>query len=237
MRVRKAIQKIAAFGTGMSLVGATLMGAMAADLGDYPSPFVKDGQFDAVIVVGDKAAAEDVVGAVDIGASLQFALATPATAIGGSVGNLQGDVVEIGEPSDMLEIGERIGNVRETLTDAFLDALRSGIVTTDEGTTDYNKYLRFANRSYTINPGNNTNVGNIPSGRVVFDEDEDDVVGHYLYFKDSDTMFEYELEFEEGVESAIKFKSGTSGSRGTHNIPEKEGGGLRQNDTIVAKLV
>ena len=105
MRVRKAIQKIAAFGTGISMVGATLMGAMAADLGNYPSPFVKDGQFDAVIVVGDKAAAEDVVGAVDIGASLQFALATPATAVGGSAGNLQGDVVEIGEPSDMLEVG------------------------------------------------------------------------------------------------------------------------------------
>ena len=236
MRVRKAIQKIAAFGTGMSLVGATLMGAMAADLGDYPSPFVKDGQFDAVIVVGDKAAAEDVVGAVDIGASLQFALATPAAAVGGAGGVLQGDVVEIGEPSDMLEVNERIGNVRETLTDAFLDALRSGIVTTDEGTTDYNQYLRFANQSYTINPGNASNVGNIPSGRVVFQEDEDDVVGHYLFFKDSDTIFEYELEFEEGVESEIKFKSGTSGARELDDLEDEQVVVLGETYTIVDTL-
>jgi len=235
MRVRKAIQKIAALGAGVSMVGATLMGAMASDLKDYPNPFVKDGQFNAVIVVGDKAAAEDVVGAVDIGASLQFALATPATAVSGSGANkqLKGDVVEIGEPSDLLEVGERVGNVRQTMTDAFLDALRSGIVTTNEGTTDYNQYLRFANQTYTPNPGNSTLVGSIPSGKVVFDQDEDNVVGHYLFFKRGDTMFEYELEFEEGAQSAIQFKSGSSGPMHLPDLEDEQVVILGETYTIV----
>jgi len=36
------------------------------DLSDYPSPFVKDGEFNAIVVVGDKAHASAVLSAVDI---------------------------------------------------------------------------------------------------------------------------------------------------------------------------
>ncbi|GAG26812.1 unnamed protein product, partial [marine sediment metagenome] len=41
------------------------------DLSDYPTMFIKDGKLDFVIVVGDKAPAEDVVSAIDIATSLQ----------------------------------------------------------------------------------------------------------------------------------------------------------------------
>ena len=74
MEVRKTIKKMVALGTGMTMVGATLFGAAAAGLADYPSPmFIKDGQFDGVIVVGDNAASSDVVGSVDIAFALQAA--------------------------------------------------------------------------------------------------------------------------------------------------------------------
>ena len=84
MEVKKTIKKVLALATGISMVGTTLLGAMAASLSEYPSPFVKNGMFDALIVVGEKAAAEDVVGSIDIAQSLQYAIAVP---VGGDAGD------------------------------------------------------------------------------------------------------------------------------------------------------
>jgi S-layer protein (TIGR01564 family) len=61
MEVKKAIKRIVALAAGATMLGATMFSALAAaDLANYPAPFVQDGKFDAFIVVGDKAAAEDV---------------------------------------------------------------------------------------------------------------------------------------------------------------------------------
>ena len=190
MKVRKAIKKIAALGAGLSMVGATFLGAMAADLSGYPSMFIKNGQFNGVIVVGDKAAAEDVVGSIDIATSLQYALGQPvaqATQPGGQGGylSISGDAVSVSEPNDLLEIQERIGAVKETLTEFDLAGLQGGTIVTDEGSTDYNQYLRFED---TLNT---SSTRYIHSGAVVFEEDEDDIVGDYLKFVDGHTLFEY----------------------------------------------
>ena len=221
MRVKKAIKKIAALGAGISMVGATMLGAMAADLSSYPDLFIKDGQFNGAIVVGDKAAAEDVVGSIDIATSLQYALAQPVaqpSQPGGQGGllSVSGDAVPFSEPSDLLEIQERLGRVKQTLTEFDLAGLQGGTLITDEGSTDYNQYLRFEDSK------NTTSADWIASGYVSFDEDEDDVVGDYLRFGDGDLIFEYELEFEEGVESAIDFKTGTTGARELPDLEDEE---------------
>src|SRR3989344_5559848 len=72
--VRKTMKRIAAIGTGVAMVGATLTGAMAVDLSDYPQPFVVDGVYDDTnaLVVGDDADAADTLGMVDIATGLQF---------------------------------------------------------------------------------------------------------------------------------------------------------------------
>ena len=72
--IRKTMKKVAAIGTGVAMVGATLTGAMAVDLSDYPSPFVVDGVYDDTnaLVVGDNADAADTLGLVDIASGLQF---------------------------------------------------------------------------------------------------------------------------------------------------------------------
>jgi len=222
MRVRKAIQKIAAIGAGISMIGATLMGAMAADLSEYPGKlFFKNGQFNGVIVVGDKAAAEDVVGSIDIATSLQYAVAQPVaqpTSPGGSGGELSvtGDAVSISEPNDMLEIRERIGKVKETLTEFDLAGLQGGTIVTDEGSSDYNQYLRFeTSRNFSA-----TNY--VDSGEVQFTENNDDVVGDYLVFSDGKKAFQYELEFEEGVQSDMEYQTGTSGTRVLKDIEDEE---------------
>ena len=71
--MKKAIKKIVALGMGATMLGATILSATATDLKDYPSPFVKGGKFSGMLVVGDNAAAEDVVGVSDIAVSLQAA--------------------------------------------------------------------------------------------------------------------------------------------------------------------
>ena len=79
MKMRKAIKKVVALTAGVTMLGATLMGA-TANLADYPAPFVQDGQIgDTVVVVGSAAATSDVVGAIDIAASLQAAAKTAVT--------------------------------------------------------------------------------------------------------------------------------------------------------------
>lgn len=92
MNVKKAIKKIVALGAGLTMIGATIMGA-TADLGDYPSPFVQNGLFSGKIVVGVGASTSDVLGAIDISASLQAAAktgvdvegTTPTTTVSGGV--------------------------------------------------------------------------------------------------------------------------------------------------------
>jgi len=198
MKAIQAIKKMVALGMGLTMVGATIFGASAYKLSDYPAPFVVNGTpaSNLAIIVGDQADGSDVVGAVDIIQSLQTA-AVVKTAAPGAPSQLvvEGDAVEIGSTSDLLEIAEIIGDVRETLTEVDLDMLKGGQIVTDEGSTEFNQYLRFPQLVELTDP---------LSTSVIFAEDERDRVGHYLYINDGDVVFQWELEFEEGLESEVE---------------------------------
>jgi hypothetical protein len=202
--MRKTVKKIAALVAGTTMVGATIMGAMALDLSNYPAPFVTNGVFNGKIVVGANAATSDVVGAIDIAASLQAA-ATTTTEINlpGAAGTatVTGDSAEFKTGSDILAIGEELGAVKTTFTSTDLDALKSGVLDTGGGSTPVKQYLRF---------------GDV-NAYVDFTENDDDVTGDYLYFPDGDTdyMFEYHLEFTEGADSEVDATD--------DNLPDLEG--------------
>ena len=67
IKAKTAIKRVAAISAGGLMLGATALGAVAAyDLGDYPAPFVADGQWGGLVVVGSNANAADIVGATDI---------------------------------------------------------------------------------------------------------------------------------------------------------------------------
>src|SRR5574342_424395 len=198
MKAIQAIKKMVALGMGLTMVGATIFGASAANLSDWPAPFVVNGTpaSNLAIIVGDAADGSDVVGAVDIIQSLQSQAVVKSSAPGApSQLVVEGDAVEVGSTSDLLEIGEMIGDVRETFTEVDLDMLKGGQIVTDQGSTEFNQYLRFPT------PGQ---VSNNLSTAVVFAQDERDRVGHYLFINDGDTIFQWELEFEEGLESEVE---------------------------------
>ncbi|MBI2652912.1 hypothetical protein HYX00_05600, partial [Candidatus Woesearchaeota archaeon] len=54
------------------LIILSLNSVKAYDLSEYPLPFLKDGKFDGILVVGDTAPAEEIIALSDIIASLQF---------------------------------------------------------------------------------------------------------------------------------------------------------------------
>jgi hypothetical protein len=200
---KKALKRAGTIFIGTAMFGATLSGALAQlDLADYPAPFVVDGQYDTstAFLVGNKAAASDTLATVDIATNLQFESKTCVrkAGAGGDI-TVSGDAIAVSDPSDLLELGEEIGNVREVLTEVELDGLRGGTITTNAGSTEYNQYLRFQDTSNTI-----------VSPIVNFTENDDvnEQVGDFLYVKEgtnvTSAFFEYELEFEEGLESDIE---------------------------------
>jgi len=202
MKAMQAVKKMVALGMGLTMVGATVFGASAASLADWPAPFIVNGTpaSNLAIIVGDAADGSDVVGAVDIIQSLQSQAVVSVQGAGAGQGApsqlvVEGDAVEIGSTSDLLEIGELLGDVRETLTEVDLDMLKGGQIVTDEGSTEFNQYLRFPQPGDVTNPESTT---------VLFAEDERDRVGHYLFIDDGDLVFQWELEFEEGLESEVE---------------------------------
>ncbi len=206
-RLKRAVKRITAIGTGMAMLGASLTGAIAQpDLADFPAPFIVNGKgvSNLAIVVGADARSIDTIGALDIVEQLQFD-SKVCGAAGASLTSVSGDAVEISHASDLLELRESIGDVRETLTDVEVlgGGLAGGKITTDEGSTNFNQYLRFLDNSNAIT---NAPVVNFTESEGIFDG----YVGDYLYIPDSTdptnvnlAFFEYELEFESGLESEV----------------------------------
>ena len=211
MGFKKTIKRISALGIGASMVGATIFGAMAADLSNYPGQYIKDGKFTGVLVVGDKAAAEDVIGVSDIAVSLQFAATRPAGPGGSSV-TVEGDAWKVGTSSKLLEMSEKLNsgtnteNIRNITTfidDSNLNALASGTVTNGKGDAPFNQYL------YLLGAANG-----LTTGYVAYTQNDDDVTADFLYFKSGQEIGRYVLEFTTALESDVDDSSGTQTSTG-----------------------
>ncbi len=136
MKLRKAIKRVMALGTGATMVGATIMGAMgAADLANYPEPFVQDGLFNAHIVLGESGQTPDVIGAVEIATSLQVASRT-AVGSGGSGSTVSvSKGVRIESGSQPLRLGLNFSGLgRTTVTSSDMDILKDINFQDEEGT-------------------------------------------------------------------------------------------------------
>ncbi len=205
-RLKAAIKKVAAVGAGVALLGATLTSAVALDLSEYPAPFVMDGEYntDNALVVGRNALASDTLGVANIARQLQFEskVCTPGSTVAGAV-TVSGDSVEISRSGDLLELREPVASVRQTLTEVELDGLAGGVVSTNEGTTRFNQYLRFSKSSSTgaetvASPVANFTENDAPSSEV----------SDFLVIREgtraNQSFFEYELQFEDGLETDIK---------------------------------
>jgi len=94
--------------------------------------------------------------------------------------------------ADRLEIGETFANIIPALTSREIPELQSGTITA-KGSTKYNQFLRFAGLPYPY---------------VRFTKNTENEVEDFLSFRRNtganNAFFEYEMEFESGLESDIK---------------------------------
>lgn len=214
MRFQKAIKRIIALGTGAIMLGSSV--SAVADLANYPAPFVKDGKFSGVLVVGDKAAAEDVIGISDIVASLQFAATKKVTTTTAGAVSVEGDAWKVGSGTKKLELSEDLAagginreilsNITTFIQKGDLKALDSGSVTNNKATSPYNQYF------YLLG---GLSQNNMDSGYVVYTEDDDtDISADYLYFKSGREIGRYLLEFTTALESDVDDSAGASSTTG-----------------------
>ncbi len=217
MRLRKAIKRIVALGTGLTMLGATMFGAMAAELSEYPSPFIKDGKFNGILVVGTGGAdpaglAADVIGVTDIIASLQYASTTAAGATT-STTSVSGDSWKVGSSSKKYEIStnldstaglnsETLKNITSNIDKDDMKALADGSITNTKGTAPYHQYLHFEETDGD-------------SEVVKYLENDDDVTADFFYIKSSRQIVRYELEFTTAFESDRDNSAGSATTDGT----------------------
>ncbi|MFH1173974.1 MAG: S-layer protein [archaeon] len=191
MKVQNTVKKIAALAVGAFFLGATVAGA-SASLADYPAPFVTDGVNHAKIVIGDKAATQDVLGAVDIATSLQRAAVTAVEATGGSVS------VAGGKTEDIL-VGSTLATAFGTIDSTDVPFLADSSVSIDigdvSGTYDYEESVAF--------------VGGTVSTGVTATNQGDDWMDKVFVTIPSDGIT-YTFDFKETLESGNYISDATS---------------------------
>ncbi|MEK6984120.1 MAG: hypothetical protein AABX33_06100 [Nanoarchaeota archaeon] len=215
MRFQKAIKRIIALGTGAVMLSSIASTAFAAsDLANYPAPlFVKDGKFTGVLVVGDRAAAEDVIGISDIIASLQFAATKKVTTVTPGAVAVEGDAwlvstsnhFELSEDGTGGDLIETMRNVTTFIDKNNLKALASGSISNNKVTSPYNQYF------YLLGPGTETALN---TGYVIYTESDSDVTADFLYFKSGKEIGRYSMEFTTALESDVDDSAGSSSTTG-----------------------
>ena len=180
MKVKNAIKKIVALGTGAVMLGATVMGAAAADLGDYPSPFVQNGVFSGKVVVGESAATSDLLGALDIATSLQRAATTPVSISGAGISVTDGETEEV-------PLGANVANgyLDTEYTDNDLSVLQDTSVRINGTNYDFHDEIQLST-SRTLTPQTSLSASE--------DDYEEDV-----YFELQRYALQYCLEFDESI--------------------------------------
>ncbi|MFT4326674.1 MAG: hypothetical protein ACMXYK_04185 [Candidatus Woesearchaeota archaeon] len=157
MNVKKVVRKIAAVATGTALLGATILGASAANLNNYPEPFVADGVANVQFVIGS-GSTDDYLGALDIATNLQ------ASAVSSSTVNVPGaaSTVEVeggyalSTRSTPLVLGTAFTEARNQLRDTQLpDLLEDGRVRIGNVNYDTTQFLRMSNRNVSFQQLNN----------------------------------------------------------------------------------
>lgn len=185
--MNKTIKKIVALSMGATMLAGTAAMALAADLSDYPSPFIKDSVFVGKIVIGEAAAAIDVLGATDIAASLQRDAAVGVAGTSSSTATAT-DGYHF-EENDVLVFGATLPSVgKNTVDDTDLpELLASGTVENDDTEFDYDVELEFSGSVGTVDADIDNDLQDLGYTKpmVYFSLDEGDAYDVVIDFQDA----------------------------------------------------
>ena len=206
------VKRLFAVGAGATMLGATAMGALAADLSTYPNMFVKDGTFNGWFVVGENAAAIDNLAMTDIAASMKYLKAGDTSST-----TVEGDAWLVGTSSKKLEmansnasgtsvVSESFRDINTFISDDELSALSDGNWATNEADYGFQQYLYFDNTPASVSPG---------SSRIVkYAENDEDVTADFFFVPSGGQIARYYLEFTSTAQSDITDSAGTADTTG-----------------------
>jgi hypothetical protein len=210
MKIKRMVKRLFAVASGATMLGATAMGALAADLGDYPSMFVTDGQYNGLFVVGEKAASVDNLAMTDIATSMKV-----AGSGGSSSTTVSGDAWMVGTTSKKLELvnsnatasalgGETFRDITTFIGEDELGALADGTWATNENDYEYQQFIFF------------DDDGDQSVNRIVkYTENDNDESADNLFFKSGRQIGRYKLEFTSTAQSDVTDTSGTADVTGS----------------------
>ncbi|MFH1682795.1 MAG: hypothetical protein ABIA37_03280, partial [Candidatus Woesearchaeota archaeon] len=182
MQIKKVVKRLVALGAGATMLGATVMGAMAADLSSYPGSFQTDGVFNGYFVVGESAQPIDNLAMTDIATAMWYNKGT-----GSSTVSISGDAWLAETSGNFLELGEAVSSIQTYLEDGDLSALADGSISNAKGTSGYEQFLYFNENTAT----------------VAYQEDDEDNLGFFYKLPNAGVMARYVLDFTEALESDI----------------------------------
>ncbi len=171
--MQKILSKIGAGFIGAVMTGATLLApAMAADLNDYPAPFVTDGTTDMLMVVGAAASPADVVGAINVAVRLGAEPGEDVAVSGDSI------TVEGGE-NEEVDLNESLSNEwTNPLDDNDLAGFIDTTVEVDDTDYDVKEELSFTSDAIIVSGFNDEDYG---SDIVLETSDEGAIIYNYTF--------------------------------------------------------
>jgi hypothetical protein len=217
MKIKRMVKRLFAVGTGVAMLGATAMGAMAANLNEYPNMFVDNGRFNGFLVVGEAAQAVDNLAMTDIAANMKVAKAGG----GSSSSSVTGDSWLVATSSKKLEMansnttdssikGETFRDINTFIGKEELGALKDGTWSTNENDYGFQQFLFFDPA-----PSGDNDVALHEQNRIVkYTESDSDVTADHLYFKNSRQIARYKLEFTSNAQSDVTDATGTASTTG-----------------------
>lgn len=180
-KFKKATKKITAVASAALMVSSA---AFASGLGDYPSNFVTDGEFNGQVVVGFDAQPVDASAAQSIIDDLasQFSGSSEQVKIMYKKVSGGGTAVSAIDSKEVLNYGDTLGSVAEELDKDVSDILEDGSLDNN----DYNQELVLLNGDFDYR---------------IFDEiDGEDEAKSGLYYSANTAYAQYVLDFEDQVE-------------------------------------
>ncbi len=191
-KITGIIKKIGTLATGGLFMGSTLLGAMAYDLNSYPQPFINDGVFNGNIVVGANAAAEDIIGAVDIGTSLQYANKQKIS-YSQDVDTSVDSGFKVEKSGDKFNYGDSIASILDGtyLTEDDLPQIL----------TESKFYESQGDNKNSVTYTQKLNFVSDETGKLVYTQDDDTAkeANSYLYISKRKPLYNYTLEFDTPV--------------------------------------
>lgn len=195
MNVRKVVKKITALGVGATMLGATIFGAAAADLSNFPKPLfvnANTGVVDSLFVLGENAKSTDTLGMNAIVAAIQ-ASAVKRVPIAGTDSKetvALEDGVNLNSGSDEVWFGTEINDQTQTLTDEDLSFLGDETFREDDGTSfDYEMTLDIGVADFTFSDAN----GELEDPELI-------IQGEEISDDTDEWYYAYVVEFDEPVD-------------------------------------